>query len=124
MAVLPSSRSPWWSSRDRTFATPSPRGLGKVDTVPSNQGQSQGILSLGVSDLGRGTDQSQSQSLHWGFNYWERVVPLAEVAELRRQKPGKAWQTPKAHLRMKGPQRKAQLRERERDREKACQQHD
>lgn len=42
---------------------------------------------------------------------------MPEVAELQRQKPGKAWQPPKAHLRMKEPQRKAQLRERERQRE-------
>lgn len=72
VAVLSSSYSPWWSSRDHTIVTSSPRGLSRVDTMPSNQGQSLGIPFLTVNDLGRGTDRSQSWSLHWDFNYWER----------------------------------------------------
>ena len=72
VTVLPSSYSPWWSSRDHTIVTPSPRGLSRVDAMPSNQGRSQGIPFLTVNDLGRGTDWSQSWSLHWDFNYWER----------------------------------------------------
>lgn len=65
----------WLSSRDHSFATPSPRGLGKVDSIPSDQGQSQGIPSMGMNDLGVDTDQSQShqsQSLDLCFNSWER----------------------------------------------------
>lgn len=74
VTVLPSFHSSWLSSRDHSFAAPSPRALDKVDTILSNQGQSQGIPSMGVNDLRTGTDQSQShqnQFLVLSFNYWE-----------------------------------------------------
>lgn len=87
--VLPSFHAPHLSSRDHSFAAPRPRGLGKVDTIPSIQGQSQGIPSTGMNDLRTGTDQRQphqSQSLNVSCNYGGRAC-----------------------LQMKGTHRKAEL---------------
>lgn len=102
--VLPSFHSPPLSSRDHSFATPRLRGLGKVDTIPSIQGPSQGIPSTGMNDLWTGTDQSQphqSQSLNLSCNYGEREA----VFWPRWVNMG----PPRACLRMMGTERKAEL---------------
>lgn len=101
--VLPSFHAFLLSSRDHSFATPSPRGLGKVDSIPSNQGQSQGIPSMGMNAVGIDTDQSQShqsQSLELCFNSCERDA-LFWLRSLSWESMGLPSTCPK----MKGTQR-------------------